>query len=500
MIAHDLFVPSPLLVLSSGTMLMLVSIAWRRSITLSLSIGLLTLLLALAGTDHHLTTGQHGVATLFIQDRWADYTTALILLSSICILGLSWRNLLHDTAHPTDEYPLLLLLGTLGATSMVFSANYIPFFLGLEILGISLIGLVAARHHHLTASSEASMKYLILSGISSAILLFGIGLAYAATGSLYFSPPVATDGISHGIPIAAATMILVGIFFKLSAVPFHMWIPDVMEGASTPVAAFIAVVSKIAIFSSLVRYFSAGEMQPFLNDTMTAVIILTILGGNLLALRQTSLTRLMACSSIAHVGYLLMAFLSPGQLQSGAIVVYLAAYTASTLGVFSVISALAANGDTDGTSIADWKGLFFSHPFLAVIMSLMLLSLAGIPPGIGFFAKFEIAAASVERQRDLLLAALVIGSVIGLYYYLNVIRTMMTPDIVQIVTYNRKNYPELTGLALVLTIIVIVGGLFPARLIRPILPAPVTIIPRSANTIAPDIDTAMRYAIHDISP
>lgn len=199
---------------------------------------------------------------------------------------------------------------------------------------------------------------------------------------------------------AATRSILVGMFFKLSTVPFHMWLLDVMEGAPVPVAAFLAVVSKIAIFSSLVRYFGTGNQPPFLNDILYVVIILTIMGGNLLALRQTSLTRLLACSSIAHVGYLLIAFLCPGRLQSGAITIYLLAYTASTLGVFATIVAFATPDGPDGTVIAQWKGLFFTRPFLASALSLMLLSLAGIPPGIGFFAKFEIDLASTYGYKN----------------------------------------------------------------------------------------------------
>jgi len=226
----------------------------------------------------------------------------------------------------------------------------------------------------------------------------------------------------------------------------------------------------IAIFSSLVRYFGAEEQPPFLNDILYAVIILTILGGNLLALRQTSLPRLMACSSIAHVGYLLIAFLCPGLLQAGAITIYLVAYSASTLGVFAVMTAFAPPDGPEGTVIAQWTGLFSSRPFLASAMTLMLLSLAGIPPGIGFLAKFQIAATGVAHQRDLLVCVLVIGSIIGLYYYLNIIRVMLAAPLFPSAGQNQDSRPELTALVIVLTIIVVIGGLFPVRAIHPILP------------------------------
>lgn len=472
MIRHDVFLPMPLLVVSSGIMFMLAATTWRRSVERSFSGGMVILLLALAVMGHHTGRMPDNGGSLFIQDQWANYTATLIVFSSLCILLMAWRDAGHDGTTLVDEYPLLFMLGTLGALAMAFSANYMSFFLGLEILGVSLMGLVTFRHRPFMWGCEAAMKYLILSGVSSAILLFGIGLAYGITGSLRFMPPIAAGDMPAALPIAATVMILVGMFFKLSAVPFHMWLLDVMEGAPVPVAAFLAVVSKIAIFSSLVRYFGTGEQPPFFNEILYVVIVLTIMGGNLPALRQTSLTRLMACSSIAHVGYLLIAFLCPGHLQSGAINVYLLAYTASTLGVFAVMTAFATPDGPDGTVIAQWKGLFSSRPFLACAMSLMLLSLAGIPPGIGFFAKFEIAATGVEHQRGLLLCVLVIGSIIGLYYYLNIIRTMMSAPSLPSPGLNRHIRPELRALVIVLTIIVVIGGLFPARALHPLLPIP----------------------------
>lgn len=470
MITHDLFLPLPLPLLSVGTMLLLTAIAWRRSTTRSLTLALVTLVLSLGGIGYHVGTPQPEGLSLFVQDRWANYTALLILLSSLSILLMSWRDLEQDKTHPTDEYPLLLVLGTLGATSMVFSANYLPFFLGVEILALSLMGLVASRSSRLTEASEASMKYLILSGISSAILLFGIGLAYASTGSLLFSPP--PSGNANTIPAIATIMILVGVFFKLSAVPFHMWLPDVMDGAPPPVAAFMAVVSKIAIFSSLVRYFGTGDTPGYLHGILSVVIILTILGGNFLALRQTNLIRLLACSSIAHVGYLLIAFFSPGQLRSEAITLYLAAYAASTLGIFAIICAFALTENSLPNTITDWRGLFYTRPFLATTLSLMLLSLAGIPPGIGFFAKFEVAATGVERQQTLLLAALVIGSIIGLYYYLSIVRVLMGTQDTPSLQVKKSQSPELTTLIVVLTLIVVVGGIFPARMLPQVLPSP----------------------------
>lgn len=321
MIGHDIFVPAPLLVVSIGIMVMLAATAWRRSVGRGFLCATGMLLLAITVVGYHTGKVPDGGDSLFVQDRWTACTAILIMFSTLCIMLMSWRD---AGVAREDEYPLLLMLGTLGALAMVFSANYMPFFLGLEILGVSIMGLVTFGHRAVPGH-EAAMKYLILSGVSSAILLFGIGLAYGVTGSLRFMPPIAAGAVPAALPVAATIMILAGMFFKLSAVPFHMWLPDVMEGAPVPVAAFVAVVSKIAIFSALVRYFGTQNQPPFLDDILCGVIILTIMGGNLMALRQAGFIRLMAYSSIAHMGYLLIAFVCPGRLQSGVVSVYLAA-------------------------------------------------------------------------------------------------------------------------------------------------------------------------------
>lgn len=462
MTIHGIFLPLPLFILSIGTMLLLASISLYRSPICSFSLGLLTLFFASMMNYYQPFIMPHpAMQTLFISDAWANYTSLLILLSSLCILILSWRDLCQPDGHGADEYVLLLLLGTMGATAMAFSANYIPFFLSLEILSVSLVGLVTFKKRRTLEGFEAAMKYLILSGVSAAILLFGIGLAYSVTGSLSFALPIVNHETGTDITTAAVIMILIGIFFKLSAVPFHMWILDVMEGSSVPIAGFIAVVPKIGIFSALVRYFGSEPFAPFLHNTISAIIILTILGGNLLALYQTNLIKLMACSSIAHMGYLLIAFYSPGHFQSDAIVVYLAAYTVATLGAFSVIQALASSNELSGNIISDCKGLFFSHPYLSLAMTVMLLSLAGIPPTIGFLAKFEIAAAGLENRHYALLTALVSGSVMGMYYYLNIIRMMTTQTRKKKNNNSINNYIEFYIVIFIAVLIIFIGWLLP---------------------------------------
>lgn len=220
-------------------------------------------------------------------------------------------------------------------------------------------------------------------------------------------------------------LVLTGMFFKLSAVPFHLWLADVLEGTSIPVAAMVAVTSKIGLFAAMLRYFSGVDLHghnPQVEE-IVVVAVLSMIGGNLLAVVQTDLRRLLAGSSIAHIGYLLVAFLSPGPFGLASAAFYLAAYSAATLGVFAIMDGVMPQG----SDIRDWHGMFRRKPAVALAMSVMLISLAGIPPAVGFFAKFYIAAAGVSSHRIVLLLVLILSSTIGLFYYLRLILIMLTP-------------------------------------------------------------------------
>ncbi|ACI50496.1 NADH dehydrogenase (quinone) [Gluconacetobacter diazotrophicus PA1 5] len=453
--------PPPVLVLGAGILALLACLAWRRAAMGWVAAG--TLVLALASLAFAGAGGPPVAdgAALFAADGWFVYGAGLIVLSSGGVLAMAWRRLGDDGA---GEGHLLLLLGTLGAVIVAGSANMIALFLGLETLSLSLPGLVAYRPGRPEAV-EAAMKYLMLSGVSTAILLFGLALSYDQGGTLRFA---ALDGGAHGIlGLAASIMVLTGLFFKLSVVPFHLWLPDVIEGAPLPVAAFIAVVSKIALFVALAHYAAGVDLAGAgpLSTELTAVAVLSMLGGNLLALRQTNLKRLLAGSSIAHIGYLLVALLSPGPFGAGSAAFYLAAYSAATLGAFAVLGAVGQGGE-DMADLDSWRGMFHRHPAVACALSVMLLSLAGIPPVAGFFAKAYIVTAGMSAHRTVLLAALIVGSVIGLYYYLNVARVMMAsaPGVLP-----REGAPAgrgQAGLVAVLAVVVVMIGLLPGPLVR----------------------------------
>jgi NADH-quinone oxidoreductase subunit N len=269
----------------------------------------------------------------------------------------------------------------------------------------------------------------VLSGVASPFLLFGIALIYAELGSLEFTQlgkllTARTDPGSAYL-LTGLAMVVVGVGFKLSVVPFHLWTPDVYEGAPAPVTAFLATVSKGAMFALLLRFFVAAEgyqSGPLLL-VLSLIAIASMLIGNLLALLQDNVKRILAYSSIAHLGYLLVAFLVGGALAVEAVSFYLVAYFVTTLGAFGIVTVLS-KPDRDADVLSDYQGLFWQRPWLAGVFTAMLLSLAGIPLTAGFVGKFYLFAAGVEGALWLLLIVLVIGSAIGLFYYLRIVVVM----------------------------------------------------------------------------
>ncbi|WP_428377258.1 NADH-quinone oxidoreductase subunit N [Lichenicoccus sp.] len=463
----------PLLVLSAGTVVVMTGIAIRRSnflATLTTGLVLVVALLALLPVVNVLPVR---VAPLFLVDGYFVFAAALVLLSALAVLLLSYGYIAALRNIPADEFYLLLLVATLGAVAMLASDHFVTFFLGLETLSVALLGLIAYSRHRPDAT-EAAMKYLVLAGTSSAFLLFGIALLYADQGTLSFSLVGSTRGAAQGIGIyrmAASALILTGIGYKLSIVPFHMWAPDVYDGAPAPVGAFIAVVSKLSVFTVLMRYFVAGpgRADHAAFQAIALFAILSMLLGNLLALGQDNLKRLLAYSSIAHLGYLLVAFLAPATFGIEASSYYLAAYAVTTLGAFGVIGLLSdPDAGADLADLAAYRGLFWRRPWLAGILTLMLVSLAGIPPTMGFIAKAYVMTAGVGSALTLPLAALVIGSIIGLFYYLRVVVVMAQP----LASTTQARFPRvrMSGAITVgvLALVVVLLGLQPAALIASI--------------------------------
>lgn len=439
----------PIIVIAASAVAVMLLAAFKPRHALFNGLTLLGLLMALASLLWADTVAPKQVTPLLIIDHFALFYSALIIVSAMVITLLSagyLRSISPTTAqsHLTAEYYILLLTTVMGAMVLVSSQHFAAFFIGLEVLGISLYALVAylaPLHVARAISLEAGVKYLILSGVASALLLFGIALLYAEFGTLEFqqlgeiwSKP---EGMNNLMVNAGLAFLLSGVCFKLSLIPFHMWAPDVYEGAPVPITAFVATVSKGAMFAFLVRLLIDTHALENAAVTMGLAIIavLSMVAGNLLALLQDNVKRLLAYSSIAHIGYLLVVLLAGSAANTGtalvseAVAFYLVAYFVATLGAFAVVTVLSkANCAHDTDQIDNYRGLFWRSPGLAIILSVMLLSLAGIPITVGFVGKFYIFVLGVHASMWGLLAALILGSVIGLFYYLRLVIVMFARD------------------------------------------------------------------------
>jgi NADH-quinone oxidoreductase subunit N len=421
----DLLALLPFLLIAGTSVFVMLAIAtWRRH-WLSLCMTLVGMAAAFGSLWLVAPLAPRKVTSLLILDRYALFYIGLIIAATFAIAMLCY-GYLERHSETREELYVLLLVATLGSMVLVASSHFVSFFLGLEILSVALYALSAYLHTR-RRPLEAGIKYLILAGSSSAFLLFGMALIYAQTGTMELFRLAALLAGAQNSPLVLAglTFIVTGIGFKLGVVPFHLWTPDVYEGAPAPVTAFIATVSKGAVFALLLRYFYTAGAQHFRSVFVLFAIIAiaSMLIGNLLALLQNNVKRILAYSSIAHMGYLLVAFEAGGSMASEAIAFYLAAYFITTVGAFGVVTVLS-NEERDADTLQDYAGLFWRRPVLASIFTLMLLSLAGIPVTAGFLAKFYVVTAGASAGIWALILILAISSVIGLFYYLRVVVTM----------------------------------------------------------------------------
>jgi NADH-quinone oxidoreductase subunit N len=408
------------------------------------------------------------VTPLLVVDAYALFYYALILILTLGSATLSHAYLEGHRGHKEEHY-VLLTTAALGALVLASSTHFASFFLGLEILSLPLYGMAAYIYKD-ARSLEAGVKYLILSGAASAFLLFGMALVYSQTGTLGFAEMgerlAQAGGYGNAFVLTGAAMILVAIGFKLSLVPFHLWTPDVYEGAPAPVGAFLATVSKTAVFVVLLRWWVAagGDRYTALVDALSALAFVSILVGNVLALMQTNIKRLFAYSSIAHIGYLLVALIASGEFAVEAVGVYLITYSVTQLGAFGVVALMSSpRGERDADHLYDYRGLFWRRPLLVAILTPMMLSLAGIPITAGFIGKFYVIAAGIDASLWWLIAAVVLGSAIGLYYYLRVVVTMFMADPQRLKFDAPSGWAQQVGgvMVLALTLLMFVLGIYP---------------------------------------
>jgi NADH-quinone oxidoreductase subunit N len=371
------------------------------------------------------------VTPLLTFDTYARFGMAMFLVVGIFSTQLTYGYIAGYGGNREELY-LLLLMGVMGACVLCAANHGASLLLGLELMTLSMFGMIAYPVHHAEKNKrplEAAIKYLVLSAAASAGLLFGVALIYAGTGTLSFSAlPAAIEHAAAAdrtlIAIGNA-LVWTGVAFKLSLVPFHLWTADVYEGAPAPVTGFLAATSKGAVAVLMLRYIEFVPVSGGLANGLTVLAVATILIGNFLALMQNNFKRLLAYSSIAHAGYLLVPYIVAGPIAREAILFYIAAYNVMTVGTFGIVTLLSTPFEQrDHDHLYDLRGLFWRRPYPAALLTPMMLSLAGVPLTVGFLAKFYVLAAGIEMRNWVLVAAVVLGSAIALYYYLRVIITM----------------------------------------------------------------------------
>ena len=471
MMPSTLLLLSPLIIVTLTTVIAMLSIAVRRSHAAVASICALGLIGSVAAILYESAVFELPVTvtSLLAVDGLGLFFMAVFAVASLVVIGLAYDYLRRCNVEREELY-ILLMIATLGAMVLTSAVHFVSFFLGLEMLSVALYAMIGYRRTRIEAL-EAGIKYLLVAGASSAFLLFGMALIYAQIGRMDFGAVwllVHAEPGSAGLVVyAGLAMIFAGIGFKLAVVPFHMWTPDVYQGASAPVAAYIATVSKGAVVAVLLRLIAASNTvtgDP-LWLSIAVIAALSMLGGNLLALRQSNVKRLLAYSSIAHLGYLLVALLADGSVGSAAVTFYIVTYFATSLTAFGVVSVLSSR-ERDAENISDYLGLYRRHPWLALALSASLLSLAGIPLTAGFVGKFYIMAAGVNSHLWTLLVILVLGSGIGLFYYLRVLIAMFT-DAEDTESNESPALGIFASLAVAAsTLVVIWFGLYPEPLLR----------------------------------
>ncbi|MBX9927653.1 MAG: NADH-quinone oxidoreductase subunit N [Gemmatimonadaceae bacterium] len=514
----DLMIPGQLIgallpdvVLMGGAMLLMLLAAWRRESDAwqrVVAVGALAVLAAAAA------------AVLWMMRLDADASIGVIAVDRfrwatdlLCIVGAGFAIALMSEQNPrarlvAGEAHVLVLLATAGMMIMAAARDLMILFLGIELMSIAVYVLVAMDRRR-ERSAEAGLKYFLLGAFSTAFLLYGVALIYGATGTTNLTEIGARIILyklaDHPMLLFGVAFLLIGFGFKVAAAPFHMWSPDVYEGAPTPVTAFMAAAVKAAAFAAFLRIWIEAFPMVVLRwfGPIWWIAALTMVVGNIVALSQKNVKRMLAYSSIAHSGYLLVAIASTTSMGSSAFLFYLLAYTLATFGAFAVVSVVS-DGAERGTQLSDYEGLWQSRPWLAVGMTVFLLALLGFPVfgGMGFFAKWYLLQAAIASPAPLvtLSVILVLTSVVSAGYYLHLVRVMFMKERDGAAAAVPASGP-LTRLVLITTaVLILVMGVAPERVatwsrLSAIGPAPSAISSLGADTpelMPPAVDPAAR--------
>ena len=481
----------PEIVLTGWALVLLLFVAWRHKTPRDMRVAGWLALAGLASTAiavwwlwwNH--TEIEGIATMVAADDFRRVADWIFLAAAALTVLISFFYLERERLL-APEYFVLLLFATLGAMVMAAGADLMVVFLGLELMSVAVY-VLAGLDRRRARSAEAALKYFLLGAFASGFLLYGIALVYGATATTNLAligAQVSIGGTSPMLLIGLA-LLIVGFGFKVAAVPFHMWAPDVYDGAPTPVTAFMATAVKAAAFAALFRLLITGfAAVPAWHDILWWLAAITMIGGNLFALGQRSLKRMLAYSSVAHAGYLLVAVTAGGPEGTSAFLVYAIAYTMMSFGAFAVLAAKGRSGESD-VLIDDLAGLASKRPWLAFALAVCLLSLLGFPGTAGFIGKWYILIAATNAGQNVLAAILVLTSVVSAGYYLPVIMGMyMKPEPIEAAHVDVVLDRWARGAVTAVVIGLLLFGVWPNRLFDLARTAGASIQPTTTTTTA----------------
>ncbi|MBC6963065.1 MAG: NADH-quinone oxidoreductase subunit NuoN [Nitrosomonas sp.] len=436
--------------------------AGERNRYLAFYLSLLTLAgCALVTCGIYSTEVRYTFTGMFVGDAMSDILKLLIYVTVAAVLIYS-RSYISTRGLLKGEFFSLALFATLGMMVMVSANHLITLYLGLELLSLSLYAMVALQRESAIAT-EAAIKFFVLGALASGFLLYGMSMLYGATGTLHLpelAKVIHSGQADHEIFIIGLVFVVAGIGFKLSAVPFHMWAPDIYEGAPTAVTLFIGSAPKFAAFGFVMRLL-VGGLGDLVTDWQGMLVLLAVASmavGNIVAIAQQNIKRMLAYSTISHMGFVLLGFIAAGENGYSSSMFYVIAYVLMTLGAFGIIMLVSREG-FEADKISDLKGLNQRNPWLAFMMLLVMFSMAGIPPMIGFYAKLSVLQAVLEAGYIWLVVVAVMLSLIGAFYYLRIIKFMQfdAPEQTQPIMFKPdvKVLVSMNGLAIILL------GMFP---------------------------------------
>jgi NADH-quinone oxidoreductase subunit N len=465
---------SPLLVLLGGALALLLFSSltprWHRglySVLTATTAGAALVLSLIIAADELPTEGRKLLVADALTLDGISMFVIITLCASLLLTTLINEDYLRREQMLAPEVHALSLLAVIGASVMAMANDLIVLFLGLEVMSLAFY-ILAASHRRRTESQEAGMKYFVLGGFSSAFFLYGIALIYGATTSTNYDGIIAAFGESvrlerkDALVLAGVALLIVGLAFKIAAVPFHFWTPDVYEGAPTPVSAFMASVGKVAAFAALIRVlvYALPNWRDDWRPAIWLVAVVTLVVGSALAVVQTNVKRMLAYSSISHAGFILVGIEAAGHtagepemgLGVPSALLYMLLYAVLVVGSFAVVSAVARTGDAE-TTLAGFRGLGKSHPLLALGMTVLLLAQAGVPLTSGFIAKFGVIQAAVEERSYAIAIIAMISAVIAAFLYLRIMVSMwITEPEAEDEARERVRVPLATGLAVTIAV------------------------------------------------